>query len=81
MFAAFMIGRKTLPGSIHWLVGQAEIARLGTGAGRQKPFCRKSSPKQFAYRRRSARHAPLEPEIVDQGQLLARKHDLKPFTA
>jgi hypothetical protein len=81
MFAAFMIGRETLPGSIHWLVGQAEIARLGTGAGRQKPFRRKSSPKQFTYRRRSARHALLEPEIVNQDQLLGGKHDLKPFTA
>jgi hypothetical protein len=81
MFAATMIGCKTLPGSIHWLAGKAKIARLGTGAGRQKPLRRKSSPKQFANRRRSARHALLEPEIVDQGQLLGGKHDLKPFTA
>jgi hypothetical protein len=81
MFAAAMIGRKTLPRSIHWLAGQAKVARLGVGAGRQKSFRRKSSPKQFAYRRRSARHAFLEPEIVDQGQLLGGKHDLKPFTA
>jgi hypothetical protein len=73
--------RKTLPGSFIGPVGEAKIARFGTGAGRQKPFGGKSSPEQFAYCRRPARHALLEPEILDQGQLLGGKHDLKPFTA
>src|SRR5580704_17220944 len=65
------------PASILGLAHDAKIARLGTGRGRQKPFRRKSSLKQLAHRRRAARHALFEPEIVDQDQLLGGKHDLK----
>jgi hypothetical protein len=36
-------------------------------------------PKQFANRRRSARHAMLESEVVYGLQLFGRQHDLQPL--
>jgi hypothetical protein len=63
------------------IVGYAKVARFGTGAGYHKPFRRKSPPEQLAYRRRPARHAPFEPEIVDENQLLGGKHDLQSLAA
>src|SRR5262249_33921563 len=63
------------------LADDAIFAGFGAVSGGRKSLGGKPALEQFAHRRRSAGHALLESEIVEDGDLFRRQHDLEAFSS